>query len=86
MPIDQENYQSAPPQITVDPPTRSDPANVKITNTITVTDGPEVNDSWDEGLWSVKRRTWGYQVVFQPQEITSAKGHGPWTVTLIAQT
>jgi hypothetical protein len=84
IPINQGNYQSAPPTITVDPPTSYAPADVKITDTITITDGPEVNQPWTGGLWSVTRRTWGYQVVFQPQKITSASGHGPWTVTLNA--
>lgn len=84
MPIDQENYQSTSPQITVEPSTRSSPAYVKIINTTTVLDGPEVNHSWNEGLWSITRHTWGYQVAFEPQKLTSALGHGRWTITLDA--
>ena len=83
MPIDQENYQSAPPAITVDPPTSSAPANVEITDIVTITDSPEAS-RWDEGLWSVKRNASGYQVSFEAGNIPAAARHGPWTVILQA--
>lgn len=83
-PVNQDDYQSAPPDITVDAPARNAPAQVKITNTIIVTDGPETSQSWDEGLWSVTKYTWGYKVTFKPYMPISASGHGPWTARLEA--
>lgn len=49
-----------------------------------MSDGPEAQQPWDEGLWSVAKYTWGYKITFEPEKITSASGHGPWTVTLDA--
>jgi hypothetical protein len=84
MPIGDGDFQSAPPNITVDSPPRSKSTMVNITNTITMVDGPEAGQSWPEGLWAVVKRTWGYEVTFQPENIPAASNHGQWTVTLSA--
>ena len=80
MPVDQGDFQSAPPSITVD----STHANVDITNVITMIDAPGIAKSWDEGLWSVVEHPWGYQVSFNPAGIPAASAHGRWTVMLDA--
>lgn len=81
MPVDQGDYQSAPPSITVDQQAHS-PTVVKITNSITMTDGPEADSSWHEGLWSVVKRSWGYEITFQPKNIPAASRRGLWTIKL----
>ena len=84
LPVYQYDFQPAPPDITVDAKTRSNPAEVNITDTITMTDGPEAGQSWSEGLWSVTKNSWGYQVTFDSQQGAPSPAHGAWTVTLDA--
>ena len=82
MPINQEDYQSAPPTITVEALAPHAKVTVNITDTITIADGPEANSLWAEGLWTVMKRPSGYQVTFQPP--TSDSGYVKWTAILKA--
>lgn len=84
MPITQEEYQSAPPSITIEALTPHAKATVNITNTIIMADGPEANSSWTEGFWSVTKNPSGYQVTFQRNTLAPYSGHVQWTATLKA--
>jgi hypothetical protein len=84
MPINDYDYQAAPPDITVHAATKGHPAMVDITDIITMTDGPEASSTWYQGSWSVTKETWGYQIAFQPEQAMDTSGHGQWTVTLDA--
>ena len=94
MPIDEFNYQVDPPGITVKTATSTRPALVHITNTTTVTDGPEsgwpcpdqaVWQCWRAGLWTIQKTGAGYAVAFAPAAGTPTPGYQSWTVTLEAQ-
>src|SRR5947207_1747688 len=50
LPLGQEDYRPAEPQIIFDPATYSAPANVKIIDTVTETEGPNSPQSWLAGL------------------------------------
>jgi hypothetical protein len=85
MPVGQEDFQSAPPIVTVAAKTRKKQATVTIANTISMSDGAGANSSWSEGLWTVSKQTWGYQVTFQPHAAKSPSGYGGWSVMLVAR-
>jgi hypothetical protein len=62
--LNNEEYRSAPPVITIDPTT----ATVKIIDTVTEADTPDAGiKDWQMGPWSVKRPVWGFQVSFLPK-------------------
>jgi Family of unknown function (DUF6185) len=82
MPITQEEYQSAPPSITIKALNPHAQTTVNITDTIIMADGPEANSSWAEGFWLVTKNSSGYQVTFQPNTLAPYSGHVQWTATL----
>lgn len=81
-PIDTYDYEPVPPDITVQAATKNHPALVDITDIVTVADGPETPQTWDEGPWTVTKQPSGYDVSFQGQHLLA---DGSWTVTVEAQ-
>lgn len=79
LPLGHEDYRPAPPQIILDPATYNAPANVKIIDTVTETEGPNSPQSWLAGLWSVNMKYRNFQVSFLPPKISKVAGHGSWT-------
>jgi len=84
MPINNYDYQAAPPDITVQAATKTRHAQVNVTNVITMADGPDAPPIWREGPWTVTKEAGGYQVAFAPQQPSAAAQYGSWTVTLCA--
>lgn len=80
-PVNTYDYEAAPPDIAVQSAVNGQPALVNITDIVTMTDGPEAQQTWQEGPWTVTKQSSGYDVAFQGQHLLA---DGTWTVTVEA--